>query len=183
MGRSIGARMNELWGLDASLFSGWALVENFVWRLPLPVQVDERYISWREAAMLHDNPLPTNGYVAWDEITAWKGSGPPGPLGYYQPIYPNEAWASSLENCLIHLVGTQPWVSANRAVPLADVVSDWRRQRDLGRWSCRGVGLAAPAYADSAIVSGPQTVGTVLKDHGFEAWPVAPSRQRPPMTS
>lgn len=175
--------MNEVWGSDPSLFSGWALAGSFAWRLPLPVEIGERYISWQETAMLHDNLVPLNGYLAWDEITAWRGSGPPGPAGCHQPIYPDEAWAASLESCLIRLVGEQPWVSGSRSAPLATVISDWHEHRDLGRWSCLSVGLAAPAYADSAILSGAPSVGTVLIDHGFEVWPVAPSCQRPPMTS
>lgn len=66
---------------------------------------------------------------------------------------------------------------------LEQVLDGWSRSINLGRWRCADVGLAAPPYADSVILSGPPSLDSMLRDAGLEGWPVAPSHSLPPMTT
>lgn len=173
--------MTDEWGDDRSLIGGWVLRGAYAWRVLLPAETSAGRISWREIAALHDNPGPSDGYVTWGEITAWPGSGPPGPADCQQPCFPDDEIASRLRECLTRVVGSQPWLSEAGTASMAQVVLSWQQHRDLGRWSSSGYGLAAPAFADSVMISGPKSFGAVLLQGGFEAWSIAPSRPLPPM--
>lgn len=175
--------MRAQWGDDHSLIGGWALRGALAWRILLPAESATGRISWQEMAELHDNPSPSDGYVTWGEITAWKGTGPSGPADCTQPSFPDDDVARTFQECLTGVVGHQLWTSETGLAPLEKIMLRWQRHRNLGRWSCSRIGLAAPAFADSAIISGPDSLGAVLLQHGLEAWPIASSLALPPMIS
>lgn len=172
------------WGGDDALLGGWILHDSFAWRVLLPAWTASSPISWAQVGQLHDNQSPVDGYITWAEVTAWKGSGPPGPSDCDQPSYPDDGTSRILQDCLSRIVGDQPWRSETGTdASLAQVVQSWQRDRHLGRWSCADVGLTAPPFADSVIISGPTLLGEMLLGSGQEAWPVAPSHSLPQMTS
>lgn len=175
--------MTAPWGTNSSFIGGWALEGALVWRILLPAETAAGRLSWAQVAKMHNNPGPEDGYITWPEITAWPGSGPPGPADCDQPTYPDENTARALQNCLDAAVANTPWTSGSATTSLTNIINNWCLHRDLGRWRSGNIGFAAPAFADSALISGPATIGALLADHELEAWPVAPHLVLPPMTS
>ena len=174
------------WGGDASRFDGWCLRGQRAWRLLLPADFDGQTTTWREVAERHRNPTPEDGYVTWEGVTAWPASGS-GPLEWDQPCSPGEGFAAALRAFLTDAVGDGLWTGEAAVLTLDEVIGGWGQRLNLGRWYRDGVGLAAPPYADSVILSGSKPwaggVELSLRSAGLEAWPVAPSHELPSMTS
>ena len=170
------------WGDDKSRFSGWALVNNYVSRVFLPAEVaGSRYVSWSEAATLHDNEPPSSGYVTWGEVTAWKSSGS-GPQEISVSYYPDELTVKRLTRACAELVGRGAlWCSATQSLRIQQVMNVWAASGQLGAWRSGSVSIAAPAYADSAMLSAPWQLDGFLGKFGLEAWAVDPHQPLPDM--
>lgn len=302
-----------------------------MWRILLPACTDSGSQTWAQVATAHGNPPPQDGYISWDELTAWNNESTlnndvegenifpsPGqyPLDYQRPTRPDEKTARRVRDFLTAVVGRALWVpvstepsssacssslqdwhggadaactnenidfvrtiavaeaslpslhssskaflhpsslappeesflleqdsppveavriqgrrgdeegerkgtggstpegnpdsltntmyssfarfeafSRNSSAPLPlsaprgarsfsmeEVLTAWRESGCLGRWRCEGYSIAAPDYADSFILSGPNTLEPLLERSGLEAWAVAPFHQLPPMT-
>ncbi len=68
---------------------------------------------------------------------------------------------------------------------LAELMATWSKDGFPGwAWSSDGrIGIAAPPYADSLVVSGPADLVLPLATSGLEAFPVSRHHPLPPMTS
>lgn len=160
----------QVWGTDVGSYDGLALVTaDEVSRLLLPLHTGDRLRTWSELARSLGTD-PVDGYVEWDAMTAWPGTGA-GPSHLPErSVIPDLAWATRLGNALAP--------SSN----LAHAMRRWADSGDPGRWTDGVVGLAGLPFADSVVISGPESTTDRLHRAGFEIYRVARSRSLPAWT-
>ena len=186
------------WGQERGLLDQYALADaETLVRLLLPARLhmNDRPTPWRQVAADYQYAGDLDGYTSWSRLTQLPGDG-----GWEPPWYESPSGRMSAD-----MLWTLRRVLARRAGPDATwrsrfpiaAASTRTSEGSLGAisalWTTSGfpgrawtadlrIGLAAPPYADSVIVSGPAELRQQLITSGLEAFPV--SRRAPdPITA
>ena len=187
----------SVWGHEHGRLGQYALVsaETLV-RLLLPARLpgDDQPTTWRQVAADYRATDALDGYTSWFRLTELPADGGwEPPVRYEAPSgRMSEDMLRTLRRILLEVGGHHvTWRSESPIAHLArhegslgSISAAWTTSGFPGRaWtSDLRIGLAAPPYADSVIISGPAELQHRLITSGLEAFPV--SRREPdPITT
>ena len=185
------------WGDEHGRLGQYALAsaEGLV-RLLLPARLhsNDQPTPWRQVAADYRNTEAVDGYTSWFRLTELPGDGRWEPSARYEAPSGrmSEDMLQTLRRILVEQGGDQViWRSESPIAhfpthegSLSSISAFWTTSGFPGRaWtSDLRIGLAAPPYADSVVISGPVELQQRLITSGLEAFPV--SRQEPdPITA
>lgn len=168
-----------------------------------PRTADGEPTTWQAVAAANEWSEPLDGYVSWHQLTELPGSGTPRDRAVFEHpagrlstetlaalavalriVQADRTWvqdrlddavATSLTRADQPLAVRQDLPATYRSGTFAHVSANWARRGFTGRaWTEIGpVGVAAPPYADSLIISGPLRLRDVLVGSDLEVQPVA----------
>ena len=175
------------WGEDLSLVDGYALTgAPMIVRVLLPAwrEGDQAPTLWADVAAAFRREPPADGRVSWLELIEFPGDGSWSPSAHFAP--PAGRFDVRTRAVLVSTIDslTGPvawWTDRSGSGPLAEISRPWTRNGFAGRaWTADGrVGIAAPPYADSVVVSGPRELGARLLAADLEAFPLARGEVNP----
>ena len=174
------------WGDDPRVIGGYALTDaESIVRILLPArrQYDDAPTRWADvAAALHREP-PQDGRVSWFALTEFPGTGGFEPSAIF--LSPAGRFDEFTRSVLLEAIASvlpvhAPWTSPSPAAmagTLAEISAGWTTTGFPGhaRSDDGLVGIAAPRYSDSVVVSGPDRLGQRLLNSSLEAFPVGRS--------
>jgi len=187
---------DPVWGHEPGTLSQYALADaEALVRLLLPARLhsNDRPTPWRQVAADYRYAEDLDGYTSWSRLTQLPGDGRWEPPAYEAPSGRMSAdMLLALRRVLAGVAGPDatwrsrsPIASSRTSEGSLEAISaSWTTSGFPGRaWtSDLRIGLAAPPYADSLIISGPAGLRQELITSGLEAFPV--SRREPdPITA
>lgn len=173
----------EGWGVDPQLVGGYALTDaDSTVRVLLPARraYDDAPTRWaRVAAVLRREP-PQDGRVSWFALTEFPGTGGFEPDEIF--LAPGGRFDQTTRSLLLEAMASVLPVDTAWTSPSPIRLNGTLSEISIG-WTTTGfpgkarsddglVGIAAPRYADSVIVSGPARLANRLLSCGLEAFPV-----------
>lgn len=189
--------LDPVWGDEQGRLGQYALVDaEALVRLLLPARLhsDDRPAPWRQVAADYRYTEALDGHTCWSQLTELPGDGRWEPPTRYEA--PSGRMSSDMLRTLQRILAavTRPnviWRSdsliahSSASVGSLNAISEsWTTSGFPGRvWtSDLRIGLAAPPYADSVVISGSADLQQALITSGLEAFPV--SRREPdPITT
>lgn len=187
MGRPGSSTPGVAWGEDLSLVDGYALAG-----APMIVRVllrawreeDQAPARWAEVAAAYRREPPADGSVSWLELIEFPGDGSWSSSAHFAP--PAGRFDARTRAVLVSTIdsvaGPVAWrTDRSGSGRLAEISRQWTRNGFAGR-ACAAdgrVGIAAPPYADSVVVSGPKELGARLLAADLEAFPLARGEVNP----
>ena len=186
------------WGQERGLLNQYALADaETLVRLLLPARRhrNDRPTPWRQVAADYQYAGSLDGYISWSRLTQLPGDGGWEPPWYEAPGGRMSAdMLRTLQQILTEVAGPDVrWRSSSPIASLSTGPSEGSLGAISALWTTSGfpgrawtsdlrIGLAAPPYADSVIISGPAELRQQLTTSGLEAFPV--SRRAPdPVTA
>jgi hypothetical protein len=169
------------WGEDRSLVAGYALTSaTMIIRVLLPAwrDGDQQPARWADVAAAFRREPPADGRISWRELVEFPGNGSWSPSAHFAPAAGrfDDRTRAVLVSTIDSITGPVPWqTDRSRSGRLSEIAEQWTRDGFAGRaWTADGqVGIAAPPYADSVVVSGPRELGVRLLAADLEAFPLA----------
>lgn len=170
-----------LWGEDPSLVDGYALAgAKIIVRVLLPAWHDgtQEPTRWADVAAVFRREPPADARISWYELVEFPGDGSWSPSAHFAPAAGrfDDRTRAVLVSTVDSVTGPVQWrTNWSGSGRLQDIADRWTRDGFAGRaWTAEGrVGIAAPPYADSVVVSGPRELGARLLASDLEVFPLA----------